>query len=509
MSTFLLILMIIIMIASIIGRNLITAKRAALFNDAEGKRSSMTPDQITAYVDSKMPQFISKWAIGAMAAIILGLGLVNMFDRIWFYAEPGYIYHVRDILGNESMVDGIGYSSKLFGRVTDWKKGMTVQAMVVDIDGDGKADILSTEEDGGVLSSATMPPQEVVMLDQVDSKVSATVRFHIPTKEEDFLKMAHDYRTPENLLRTALIPAFKETLQATGSLMGAEEYFNGRRTEFNAEFQNQMKDGIYMVIRKQVNVKDETAKQRATAAADLRTNQEDFGDSQKVKWVVERQRDEKGEFIRKKQNFDNYKITVVEARVTELDPNPKFKDRMVLKQQSAADRAVAQEKRVQEEEQKLLAIATGEREIAQMLAEARKDQATKTTNEETKKRMALIESSKVLEQAEIEKKTAQIQKEKADIDAERIKVLADADRYERESKIKGDNALDKKLSAIVQMNKDTMSALAQRQVPNTVVYQGTGGEGALGTDGDIRTVAQTQMLKNLKALDLDLGVTTK
>ena len=56
------------------------------------------------------------------------------------------------------------------------------------------------------------------------------------------------------------------------------------------------------------------------------------------------------------------------------------------------------------------------------------------------------------------------------------------------------------------MNKDNAEAFAKRAVPHTVVYQGGAGMNGLGTDGDIRTVAQTQMLKNLKALDLDIGI---
>ena len=61
--------------------------------------------------------------------------------------------------------------------------------------------------------------------------------------------MARLYRTPENLLRTELIPAFQETLGATAALMSAEDYFQGGKTEFNNEFQRQMENGIYIVRR--------------------------------------------------------------------------------------------------------------------------------------------------------------------------------------------------------------------------------------------------------------------
>ena len=71
----------------------------------------------------------------------------------------------------------------------------------------------------------------------MDADVTATSRFELPSDEDGFLKMARLYRTPENLLRTELIPAFQETLGATAALMSAEEYFQGGKTEFNNEFQ--------------------------------------------------------------------------------------------------------------------------------------------------------------------------------------------------------------------------------------------------------------------------------
>ena len=49
---------------------------------------------------------------------------------------------------------------------------------------------------------ANLLSQSLVFLDQVDADVTATARFELPSDEDGFLKMAHLYRTPENLLRT-------------------------------------------------------------------------------------------------------------------------------------------------------------------------------------------------------------------------------------------------------------------------------------------------------------------
>ena len=454
-----------------------------------GKERGYDDAQIERLVEAEafpLPGWVRTSLIAA-TLVFVGLGT---FNKIFFYAEPGYVYHVRTILGEERVVDSVGYSYYLFGRINQWKKAMTVQAVTyTDSDGDGRPDV-SAEAEGGIRASATMTPLNVVMLDQVDSRLSATTRFRIPTDRETFLTMAHEYRTPENLLRTALVPAFKETLQATGSLMAAEEYYSGRRTEFNAEFENQMQAGIYLVTRHQVTVKDETAIAPATADGSADGGPDLTTGGTKTKWVVEKKLGKDGLPVRKKQAFVNFGITVVEARVTDLQPNAKFVERMQLKQQAAADRAIAQEKRVQEEEQKLLAIARGEREVAEQQAEAKKVQIKQTTEAETDKRLTLIAANKQLEQARVDKQTAQVILERDQIKAKSIEVLAEADKFQREARIAGDNALQQKLDAEVEIQKVWADAYARRNVPSTVI----GGEGNTPVGGDTETTRFMQLM---------------
>ena len=122
--------------------------------------------------------------------------------------------------------------------------------------------------------------------------------------------------------------------------------------------------------------------------------------------------------------------------------------------------------------------------------------------------LVLTAATQKLEQADIDKQTAQIRLDQAVIDAEKITTLADANAYDKRVMLEADGALQMKLDATVTMNRDTMNAMSKRQVPNLVVYSGDGGKGALGSDGDIATLAKTQVIKNLKALNLDMSVTT-
>ncbi|MEM7056900.1 MAG: SPFH domain-containing protein [Pseudomonadota bacterium] len=439
-----------------------------------------------------------KWVFGFFGSISVISGI---FLGAFFYAEPGFKYHVRTIFGEEKMVRDVGYNTHWWGRVNAWKNAMSVQSTR------GGAGSLSAEFEGKAMS-ANMPPQTLVFLDQVDAAVTATARFQLPETEEDFLRMARQFRTPDNLLRTELIPAFQETLGASASLMAAEEYFSGGRTEFNTEFQNQMQNGIYLVKRKEV-IRQVTRTQTGSANVALGQEQQEFGDDQQVVFVVEKLVDETGQPRRKKQNFTKFGISVVSARVTNVDPNQRFKSRMEQKQDAAAARSVAREQRIQEEEQRLLAISKGEREVAERQAQAKVIQIERTTQAETEKQLAITAAQQRRDQARIEKERAEILLETARIDSESKRVAADAEAYAKQEILKADNALAQKLDAEIKIQELWAAAYAQRRVPQYVFGGGGGGGGPLaggpptGADGETRLLQQLLTMEYAKRLDYD------
>ncbi|MBA4500962.1 SPFH domain-containing protein [Marinobacterium marinum] len=433
---------------------------------------------------NSMKRFPQKAKLVAGIVFVLTLGYV--LSQSFFYAEPGYIYHVRTVTGNEAVVTEIGYKFYPFGRYNSWKRAMTVQA----VSGSSK-DAITSEKDADN-ASASLPPLSIMFLDQVDAHAEATVRFSIPSDEESFLKLAHEYRSPENLLRTALLPVFKETLQANASLMTAEEYYAGGRTEFNSEFENQMRSGIYLVKREEVTIKSSRLA-TASANAALGTDQEEYGEDAKTVFVVQKVLDETGQPRRKQQRFTDYGITVVSALVTDIKPNQKFIERMQLKQKASADRAIAREQRVQEEEQRLLAIARGEREVAERQAKAKVEQIQKTTEAETEKQLAITRAEKLKAEAEIQRETAEINLEKAKVEAQTQRTLADAEAYQKQVILEADNALAQKLDAEIKIQQLWAEAYAKRQVP-TNVFGGGSGDGGAPVGNDYETKAFMQLL---------------
>ena len=443
---------------------------------------------------------------GLIFASVLFL-VLGAWNQAMFYAEPGYKYHVRDIFGNEFAVDSVGYQWYGFGRYTPWKKAVSIVAKA-DYAGANEDDTQSAEDDS-VVASATLGPVRTIFLDQVDAQVSATARFLLPSDEDSFLRIAREYRTPDNLLRTTLLPAFRETLQANSALMGAEDYFAGGRTQFNIDFEEQLEQGLFLVKRTEV-VKQTPQGNAGSANASLETEQTEFGNDEQVVFVVEKIVDEEtGLPVRKVQSFAELGVTVVESRITDVVPNQKFNERMQLKQKASADRAIAREQRIQEEEQRLLAEAKGEREVAERKAAALVVQIEQTTNAETEKQLALTEATKLKESAEIAEQTARILLEKAKIDAEAVQVAADAEAYQKREILEADNALAQKLEAEIAIQKVWAEAYAKRAVPQ-YVFGGTGGTGPdgtpVGSDSEAQVFMQMMTMQAAKQLNNDRSV---
>jgi regulator of protease activity HflC (stomatin/prohibitin superfamily) len=459
----------------------------------------MTIDDTTSATLAKAVKGISGKLIGLFIAFVV---LAIVASNSFFYAEPGYIYHVRTLFGDEKVVTEVGYKFYPFGRYNAWKRAMTVQAEQTSL-----GDELSAERDSHK-ASVNIPPLGIMFLDQVDAHVQATVRFSIPSDIDSFLKLAHEYRSPENLLRTALMPAFKETLQANASLMTAEEFYSGGRTQFNSEFENQMSNGIFLVKREEVTVKTKATKGSANVA--LGTQQAQYGEDTKTIFQVKKVLGEDGLPRRKQQRFSNFGITVVSALVTDMHPNKKFVERMQLKQKASADRAIAREQRVQEEERRLLAIARGEREVAERQAQAKVEQIQKTTEAQTDKQLAITSAEKLKAQAAISKETAQINLEKAKIEAETKRTLADAEAYQKRVILQADNALAQKLEAEIEIQKLWANAFATRKVPTNVF--GGGGELAgapIGSDAEVKAFMQMLTLDAAKQLNYNREVSGK
>jgi regulator of protease activity HflC (stomatin/prohibitin superfamily) len=430
-------------------------------------------------------------AVTVGSAATIGLGYF-LFKGIWFYNESGYMSHVRTIFGDEKIVEDVGYSTKFFGRATPWKKALSIQSVL-------KGQTLPADSDDDLGANTTIAAFPMVFLGNVDADVEFSVRFRLPG-ENQFLKIAQEYRTPENFINTALIPAIKETLQATASLMSADDYYAGARSEFGAEFENQLNNGIYLIKRKEVD----RSSLRGEKAV-IPPGQDQMGlDDSSVVMVTEKVTDSKGIPVSKQQQFRKFDVEVVEARITNVDPNPQYKGRMVKVQTALAELAVARQNKLKEQEEKLLVTARGEKEVEVKRQETLRDQIERTTKAETQKKLTLIDATRQNERAAIEQKTAAIALEKAKIDAQAVKVTADAEAYAKNAVIEADGALDKKLATFERIHQYWAAAATTAPVPSIVM--GGGGSSTSGRNDEVTSFMDILKTKAAKDLALEMKI---
>lgn len=430
--------------------------------------------------------FIKKAGIGLA---VVSLGVIGAFNSIFVYNEAGYQTHIRTITGEEKVVTEVGYATKWFGKATPWKQAQTLQFSIV------KEGETSREVDDGV----GVDNYRVTFLGNVDGQVEASTRFRMPQGEQ-FLKIAREYRTPENFMQTAVVPAVKETLQTTASLMTADDYFAGSRSEYSANFDDQLRNGQFAVKRKEIqqvveNNRSEGDKLVSGAGID--------GEQKRAAFVTEKETDDKGREIRKPQVFVGMGVEVVEARVPNILPNPQFRERMVKVQSAQADLAVARADRLKEEEAKLLSTAKGQRLVEEKRQETLRVQVEQTTNAQTKKKLAIIEAEQAEESATISKRTSQQLLDKAEIDAKATKTTADAEAYAKKAVMLADGALDKKLDTLVKINHAWAGAAASAPVPS-VMMGGTGGDGA-SRQSEIGQLMSIMAAKAAKDLSVDMS----
>lgn len=438
-----------------------------------------------------VPASVSKAAKVGGAALGAIIAATIVFKGAFVYNEAGYQTHIRTIFGAETVAVDVGYHTKWFGRATPWKQAQTVQFEI--------GDSHQQSYDG---ASSTIRDFRITFLGNVDASIEASTRFRLPQGDQ-FLKMAKEYRTPENFVSTALIPAVKETLQATASLMSADDYYSGARSEFSSEFENQLKQGQYVVRRKEVTRKVERQRNEGdalTSGAGEIPGEEGMTRSD---FVVEKALSKDGTPLRKTQQFMAFGVEVVEARITDVKPNDRYQDRMIRVQDALAALAVARQNRLKEEEAKLLVIAQGEREVESKRQETLRDQIEQTTKAETAKRLALIDASREKERAAIETQTAELTHQKAQIEAKTTERLADAAAYEKRVVMQANGALEQKLAAWVESQKVWAAAASKAPVPTVAMG---GGNGEVGRQSGIHDMMAVMAAQAAKQLALDLSV---
>ncbi|WGH49761.1 hypothetical protein [Alishewanella phage vB_AspM_Slickus01] len=429
----------------------------------------------------------------AVGGAVIALGLLINANAAFNYNDAGYCQHIRTITGAESAVCKTGWFFVGYGRSNAWPWAITI------------ANTDNEDAQGSEISGS----YRVRMADNWTGDVTQTTRFEIPQDEERFLNMVRKLRTPERLISSTLRPAVIASLDSVANLYTMEQYYaGGSRDQFKTEYRDSIERGRPVV--KQVTSNDNSRQPivAKVSASDSEFTQDtsDTGEFFSRTVSMEKVLDANGNERRQKHDFMDYGIVVASAILESLTPDSKFEQQIQARKDAASRRIVAQEQRKEQEEQRLLAIQTGQTNIAKRQAESQVQQIEKTTDADTVKKLALIAAEQLLEQAAIQKKTSEVLLVKAKIDAQAKQVAADAEAYEKRAILEADNALAQKLDTEVRIQTVWAQAYAKRNVPQYVFGGGSGGGAPSGSDGEVKTFMQLMTMDAAKSLNYERKV---
>lgn len=416
------------------------------------------------------------------------LGIIIAVSGGVSYNDAGYCQHIRTIFGNESSTCATGWYFEGWGTSTEWPHYITV------------ANTTDSEAEG----SAIMGPYKVRLADNWTGDVTQTTRFGIPQDVDQFLKMARDFRSPDRLITTTLKPAVTASMDSVANMFTMEEYYaGGKRDTFKSEFALAVDQGRAQVRQVRLNQAGGIVPSRAAASnSDVTANTAEVGDTDVRSVVIEKLTDNAGNDMRIPHAFMEYGITVSSAILENVDPDDEYERQIGERKSAASRRVVAREQRLEQEEQRLLAIQEGDTNIAKRQAAAQVEQIQATTDAETQKKLALIAAEQTREGARIAKETAAINLERSRIDAEAVTVAADAEAYAKEAILNADGALQQKLDAWVSAQRVWADAASKINVPATVFNNG--GEGSAGNAlGTVDQFMQMMMMKTAQDLQVD------
>lgn len=325
--------------------------------------------------------------------------------------------------------------------------------------------------------------------------VCGMVNIQLPTDDKTMIEMHKRFRSEEGVRNKLLNQIVPKSLNLTAALMSSEEAYATKRSEYIRMAREQTVKGAYetKLVKKEVIVGID----------------EDGKNETQLKEVPEIVL-EKGLPITLGSDLDKYGMTVYQFDLKAWDFEPRTINQIQTKR--AAEMAIvtskANAKKAYWEEQQVR--AEGEKRVAEAEYKAKVEAERLIQEAERDKQLALIEATKQKERAiELTQaaKEATEQKRQEALQAEQeakvITTLADAEAYKLREVQKG-GILKMKIDAMVKMNEQNADAQARRAVPATVIY--TGAEGNLGSGNDVSKILDTQLLKNLKALDLNNAV---
>lgn len=310
--------------------------------------------------------------------------------------------------------------------------------------------------------------------DAATAKMSGIAQFILPNDEESMLNIHNVHRTPESLVRKRLMPYTKECLQSSAQLMSSEMHYSGGRVSMVQDYINQLQNGSYI----------------------LKTIDKVIYDSldKEFKRVYKNEilTDKNNQFLRKASSLKEYGITTADANITEVDYQNTVDAMLEQKIIASTTASVSKQKLITAMQEALTKKAEGEKKLVEIEYQQKQEQTRQ-----------VVAAATLVEVAKQDLLKQEIAEKAASREAAKIKILADANAYQKRTEIQANGALEQKLRTYETVQKNWADAFSKYQgniVPQIQSGGGSSGNGAVNF---------MEMMGAKAARDLSLDLKTK
>lgn len=425
----------------------------------------------------KSPHFLLMWNKRNRWAMFI-FGLIGiLFDKSTYFARESNQYYVLSkFTGHRSsfMTPGLKFMIP-FSTVEEWSKFIDIKAVPTDSEGNP---VLQPNERLEDIEGPILGGVKVRFSDRVTGDVYLTVRFELPSDEDDFIKLVETYKSPRNLINIALIPTISEQLTNVSYMYSADQYVSGAASDYKATVEDALKNGAFVV--RQVEFNDTIYAPEILTLDSLSKRPRRI---QEVRKLTKNTKVlENGIPKRTPHEINISKIVTASVIISDVDPEAAFMAKLTQQRDLSAEKIIEIQKIETAAAAQQRIIAEGERDKAAERVDQEKAQVaklisieTQVKEEESKRQLAEI----AVQTAELQAK-ATLTRERAQAEANRLKVAAGLTPQEK---------------ALWEYRRDSVTSanLSKMSTPQ-IVIMGADGKGG----GDLtNSLIQAEMAKKL------------
>lgn len=323
------------------------------------------------------------------------------------------------------------YFSGFGSKVTTYPNNVTIQA--------------SSKEKGSPDADYHVIPYQGTFSEGDNALMSHTVKWDLPNTVESMLELHKTYTNINNLMTTTLLTYQNQTASYSAQRMSSEAHYSGGKSQLNAYFQDQLRNGQVLLI------------------TETKTRRLEDG-STKAYIDVREKLNTDGSIKRSQSDIQKYGIVASVATIDEVTYDDRIYEKLKAKIDAASDEATAKQQLITAQQEALTEKAKGEKLIA-----------TTKAREEASELQAVIQARKAKLVA------------KENLEAARLNAAADLVKKEAEAKgdkLKVAAGLTPKEKAEFEMETSIGVAreLAKVAVPQIVVGGGSGKSGSSPID---------------------------